>query len=76
MVLNIDVFRLRVEDRVAGQPYGSLVIAFQWDDDWRCFWCSGQLVPPPSLIIPVLVDGVNPCVSLGDLDGGVLLVRL
>ena len=34
MVLDIDMFSSRMEDRVVGQGYGSLVIAFQWDDNW------------------------------------------
>ena len=34
VVLDIDVFGPRVEDRIMGQSHRSLVVTFQWDDDF------------------------------------------
>lgn len=33
MVLNVDVFCSRMENRIVGQGYGALVVSFQWQGD-------------------------------------------
>lgn len=70
-MLNIDVLRPRVEDRVVGQSYRSLVVTFQWDDHLLLFAFDApdfRLIFPPTRDIQVLLDVLNAGVALGDLN--------
>lgn len=63
MILDIYVFGPRVEDWIMSQSYRSLVVAFQWDDDF-------SLSPPTRCVkvVEAFLNGMGARVLFGDLN--------
>lgn len=66
VVLDIDMLSLWVENWVVCQGYQSLIIAFQWDDNFSS----------PTHNVKVVFNCMSACIVLGDLDKRMLLVWL
>ena len=73
-MLNVDMLGPGVEDWIVCQSNRALIITFQRNDDRLTG--SSRLIFPPTADVQVLMDLAYACVSLRDLDEGVLLVGL
>lgn len=71
MMLDIDMLGLWVENWVVVQHYWSLIIIFQWDDNFSPLTSNFQVI-----LIHVILNCVNACIVFRDLDESMFLIRL
>ena len=74
-MLDINMLYPGVEDKIVCQCNRSLIVAFQKNNDLQ-LTPFGQLIPPPSLIMQILLNRLDTGIVLRDLDESMLLVRL